>query len=218
YTRLYASLDDVLTAALDRSHELRAKAARLDARLLSSGLSPHQQFLIAHGTRGYYGSTQLLDVAGEPVWLVNEGEYCMMNTLDLAIDHAFWELEQNPWIVRNVLNTHARHYSYHDQLQGRGEQLLPGGISFCHDIGAHNNFSPAGRSSYELEKLTGCFSHMTTEELCNWVLLASCYVARSGDSQWLLEHAHLIAACAQSLSRRADPRTGVMAFDSSRCN
>ena len=42
---------------------------------------------MAHGTRGYYGSTQMLDVGGEPFWVVNEGEYCMMNTLDLAIDY-----------------------------------------------------------------------------------------------------------------------------------
>ena len=49
--------------------------------------------MIAHATRSYYGSTQLLDVGGEPFWIVNEGEYCMMNTLDLSVDQAFWELE-----------------------------------------------------------------------------------------------------------------------------
>jgi hypothetical protein len=223
YTRLYSSLDEVLAAALDRADELRARAGRLDAKLLASGLSPDQQFLVAHGTRGYYGSTQLLDVGGEPFWVVNEGEYCMMNTLDLSIDQVFWELRHHPWVVRNVLTNFVRHYSYRDQVKPRTPagaataHLMPGGISFCHDMGANNNFSRPGNSSYELPHLTGCFSYMTQEQLCNWVLTAACYVAGTGDTAWLVEHAHVLAACAESMRARANPRTGVMAFDSSRC-
>ena len=219
YTRLYASLDEVLATALDRAADLRARAARLDAKLLASGLSDDQQFLIAHGTRGYYGSTQLLDVGGEPFWVVNEGEYCMMNTLDLAVDHVFWELEQNPWVVRNLLTNFVRHYSYRDQVVARGapHKLLPGGISFAHDMGVNNNFSKPGNSSYELAHLTGCFSYMTQEQLCNWVLTAACYVAKTMDTSWLVEQAHVLAACAESMRARANPRTGLMTCDSARC-
>ncbi len=218
YTRIYSSLDEVLATALDRSAELRARCQRLDTRLLGGGLSADQQFLIAHGTRSYYGSTQLLDIGGEAFWVVNEGEYCMMNTLDLAIDHAFWELEHNPWVVRNVLMNFVRHYSYRDQTKSRGAgQLMPGGISFAHDMGVNNNFSRPGNSSYELPNLNGCFSFMTQEQLCNWVLTAACYVISTGDTGWLLENAHVLAACAESMRARANPRTGVMAHDSARC-
>ena len=217
YTRFYSSLDQVLTTALDCSAELRQRANQLDQKLLASNLSAAQQFMIAHGTRGYYGSTQLLDVAGEPFWVVNEGEYCMMNTLDLSIDHAFWELEHNPWLVRNLLTNFARHYSYRDQVKSRGGELLPGGLSFCHDMGANNNFSRTGHSGYELSHLNGCFSYMTQEQLCNWVLLAVCYVLKTNDTEWLLENAHLISACADSMRNRANPRTGVMIYDSARC-
>ena len=219
YTRHFASLDEVLATALDRAAELRGRAERLDAKLLASTLSDDQQFLIAHGTRGYYGSTQLLDVGGEPFWLVNEGEYCMMNTLDLAVDHLFWELDQNPWVVRNLLTNFVRHYSYRDQVVARGAptKLLAGGISFCHDMGVNNNFSRAGNSSYELAHLTGCFSFMTQEQLCNWVLTAACYVAKTHDTAWLAEQAHVLAACAESMRARANPRTGIMSYDSARC-
>ena len=41
----------------------------------------------------------------------------MMNTLDLSVDHAFWELDQNPWVVRNLLDNFTRHYSYVDEVQ-----------------------------------------------------------------------------------------------------
>jgi hypothetical protein len=222
YTRYYSGLEDVLDAALRRSDKLRDRAARLDVELLSSGLSAHQMFLVAHGTRGYYGSTQLLDLGGEPLYVVNEGEYCMMNTLDLAIDQAFWELQRNPWVVRNILDAFVRHYSYHDQVKLRGGgsaggKLAPGGISFAHDMGVNNNFSPPGHSSYELPHLKGCFSYMTIEQLCNWLLLAECYVAATGDREWLTANEHVLAACGRSLRARCHPRTGVPAFDSARC-
>jgi hypothetical protein len=216
YARFYGSLEHVLSAALDRAAAVRARAAALDFRLLTSGLSADQQFLVAHATRSYYGSTQLLDVGGEPFWVVNEGEYCMMNTLDLSIDHAFWELDHNPWVVRNVLDNFVRRYSYVDQLRRRDDRLQDGGISFAHDMGAHNNFSPAGHSSYELPRLTGCFSYMTAEQLCNWTLLAATYVARTGDTAWARRNRHLIDACGQSLLARCGG-TGVIQFDSSRC-
>src|ERR1700722_16552353 len=217
YTRFYSSLEDVLTKALQRSAELRRRSVALDAKLLASKLSAEQQFLIAHSTRGYYGSTQLLDVGGEPFWIVNEGEYCMMNTLDLAVDHAFWELDHNPWVVKNILTNFSRRYSYHDQTKARVGRLQAGGVSFCHDMGVNNNFSPPGHSSYELAHLNGCFSYMTQEQLCNWVLTAACYVARTRDLQWLLSQSPLIAACEESMKARAHPRTGLMIHDSARC-
>ena len=73
--------------------------------------------MISHATHSYYGSTQLLEVEGQPLWVVNEGEYCMMNTLDLAVDHVFWELEHNPWLVRNLLDEFVRRYSYTDEVK-----------------------------------------------------------------------------------------------------
>ena len=218
YNRYYTSLDDVLMSALDRSTALRASAASLDARLLGSGLSADQQFQIAHGTRGYYGNTQLLDIGGEPLWIVNEGEYCMMNTLDLSVDQMFWELKHNPWVVENILSVFARRYSYHDQVKARGPVYLPGGVSFCHDMGINNNFSSPGNSSYELSHLKGCFSYMTQEELCNWVLMAASYVAATRDLDWLAANKHLFDSCAQSMAARASHRTGLMAHDSSRCD
>jgi hypothetical protein len=35
--------------------------------------------------------------------------------------------------------------------------------------------------------------------------------------KWLAENAEILSACAQSMRNRADPRTGVMAYDSARC-
>ena len=219
YAHHFGSLGEVLFKALERADELRATAEARDQELLASGLSADQQFLIAHSTRSYYGSTQLLEVGGEPFFIVNEGEYCMMNTLDLSIDHVFWELKQNPWVVRNLLENFVRHYSYIDEVKHErapDSRLLPGGISFTHDMGVHNNFSPQGTSSYELKDLTGCFSYMTAEQLCNWSLLAATYVLKTGDQRWARLNQHVLAACVSSLENRGG-ETGYVHYDSSRC-
>jgi hypothetical protein len=218
YTRFFSSLDDVLAAALDRGDPQPTSDA-LDSRLLESGLSDDQQFLIAHAVRSYYGNTQLLDVAGQPFWVVSEGEYCMMNTLDLSVDQVFWEVAKNPWVVRNLLDNFAQRYSYVDGLKAdrHGAETLPGGLSFAHDMGAHNNFSSPGRSSYELPELNAkCFSHMTAEQLCNWVLVAATYVIKTGDMDWARQNGHVLLSCHQSLRNRG-PETGVPEFDSTRC-
>lgn len=211
YTRCVTSLNDVLDQALSSWDQRVAAAKARDRELIDSGLSPDQQFLLSHATRSYYGATQLLDVAGQPFWIVNEGEYCMINTLDLAIDHVFWELRYNPWVVRNLLDNFRQYYSYTDQC----------GLSFCHDMGVRNNFSPRGHSSYELPHLTGCFSYMTQEQLCNWIIMAACYVSKTADLSWLERNRPTIAASAQSMLNRDHPdpqhRTGTMRIDSSRC-
>lgn len=245
YARYFKGLGDVLKAALDQADTLVAKAKELDAKLAATALSADQRFLIAHATHSYYGSTQLLEVEGEPFWVVNEGEYCMMNTLDLSVDHVFWELDHNPWLVRNLLDNFVRRYSYVDEVKvyttefavasgttqvdpsqtppppdeaqlNRPYETKPGGISFCHDMGAHNNFSPKGRSSYELANLTGCFSYMTVEQLCNWVLTAGCYVAKTRDLAWLKKTKDVVAACLESMVNRSGD-VGFAQFDSTRC-
>jgi hypothetical protein len=216
YTRYFSGLDDVLESALANGDPKPACDA-IDARLLASGLTAAQQFLISHATRSYYGSTQLLDIGGEPFWIVNEGEYCMMNTLDLSVDQMFWELDRNPWVVRNLLDNFIRHYSYVDGLKDRDSRTLAGGISFAHDMGAHNNFSPHGHSSYELPELNAsCFSYMTAEQLCNWVLIAATYILATGDLNWARQNGHVILACLESLRNRGG-QSGIPEFDSTRC-
>ena len=125
YTRYFKGLGDVLKTALDNSARMIASAKALDSKLESTALSDDQRFLIAHATHSYYGSTQLLEVDDKPFWVVNEGEYCMMNTLDLSVDHVFWELDHNPWLVRNLLDNFVRLYSYTDEVKVYKSEITP---------------------------------------------------------------------------------------------
>jgi hypothetical protein len=134
------------------------------------------------------------------------------------VDHVFWELRHNPWVVKNLLDNFQRYYSYTDQVKDRKTGGLgPGGISFTHDMGVHNNFSPFGHSSYELANLDAeCFSYMTAEQLCNWTLIAACYVANTGDVEWARHNQPVLDACLASLINRG-PQTGIIERDSARC-
>jgi hypothetical protein len=222
YTRHFGGLLEVLSYALENCGRYMAEVAARDVELAASGLSAEQQFLIAHATRSYYGSTAWL-TDGEPLWVVNEGEYLMMNTLDLTVDMMFFELEFNPWTVRNVLEQFVDRYSYVDQIFSPDAPgtLYPGGISFTHDMGVGSHFSPEGHSSYECGGLDRkCFSCMTCEQLANWVLCAGLYMAKTGDTEFLGKYRGLFHQCQESLLNRDHPdpgkRNGLMGFESAR--
>ncbi|WP_438037543.1 glycoside hydrolase family 52 protein [Sorangium sp. So ce128] len=230
YTRYFRKLEDVLSHALDHREALVREAAQRDEELASSPLSPAQKWLLAQATHGYFGSSEWLDTALDdasppaPLWVVNEGEYEMMNTFDLTIDHLFFELRYAPWVVRDVLDLYVDRYSFRDEVKrpGAPSELLPGGVSFTHDMGVSNHFSPAGDSSYERPNLdAACFSHMTHEQLTNWICCAGVYIARAGDEGFLERHRGLFAELLTSLLHRDAPepgaRTGVMSLDSNRC-
>ena len=223
YSRFYPNLESVLQTALEHAEDLKALAADRDAELKGSGLTPSQQFLLAHASHSYYGSSQLLSDGGEPLWVVNEGEYQMINTFDLTVDHLFHELMFHPWAVRNALDLFVNRYRYYDNtidvLDGRKPHK--GGISFCHDMGICNQFMAAGTSSYEIPEKTGGFSFMTHEQLVNWVLTASTYGLTQGDHEWMILQQGVFKECLESMLNRdhENPakRTGVMAYDSACC-
>lgn len=223
YTKYFRSIEEVATYALTHWHEQKALALKADAQIARAKLSEAQSFQLAHAVRSYYGATEFLTTEqGESFWTVNEGEYRMLNTFDLTVDHLFFELDRNPWVVRNQLDWFVKRYSYRDKVRLPGDQTeYPGGISFTHDMGIGNCISRPGYSSYEKFGLDGCFSHMTHEQLVNWVCCAVSYVKKTGDSKWLRANRRTFRDCLTSLVNRDHPdprqRDGVMSADSSRC-
>lgn len=223
YTRHFPDLAAVLNFGLSERDRYLAIAAERDAELAASPLNEEQKFLIAHATRSYFGSTQWLWDGTRSVWVVNEGEYLMMNTFDLTVDMLFFELRYNPWTVRNVLEQYVQNYSFIDQVFDPRDPsvMYPGGLSFTHDMGVLNHWSPLGRSSYEVSGLDReCFSHMTCEQLTNWVLCAGVYHAKTGDDEFLRRYTSTLLDCLESLQNREhhDPaqRNGLMNLESNR--
>ncbi len=221
YTTLFKDLGSVLRHGLEQHSRYVALAAQRDAELAASRLAPAQAWLLAQATHSYFGSTQLLRRGREPVWVVNEGEYRMMNTFDLTVDHLFFELEWHPWAVRNTLDLFADRYAYRDRLHDPQGRRAAGGIAFTHDMGVCSQFSPPGYSSYECRDLHGCFSHMTAEQLLNWICCATTYAEHTSDAGWLKRRRALLVDCADSLLRRDNPRAtqrdGLVKWDSDRC-
>lgn len=223
YTRLFENLEAVLRHGLENHGAYRSLAERRDRELSAAHLNDDQRWLIAQATHSYLGSTQLLwdETASRPLWVVNEGEYRMINTFDLTVDHLFFELRWHPWAVRNTLDLFASRYAYDDELKLVGGARGQGGVSFTHDMGVADQFTPPGTSSYECTGITGCFSQMTAEQLLNWICCACTYAVKTGDFAWLHAHQSLLLSCATSLRNRDDPepfkRTGLIKWDCSRC-
>ncbi len=222
YRRFFDDVEGVLRHALTRFELAKRDAEAFDARLRDR-LSPERAWMAAHAIRSYFGSTQLLEREdGRPLWVVNEGEYRMMNTFDLTVDQAFFELALNPWTVRNVLDLYVERYAYEDEVRFPGsDRLHPGGLAFTHDMGVANAFSRPGYSGYEQAGLKGCFSYMSAEELMNWVLTAGLYDAHTRDMAWAVSQRGTFLAALRSLVNRDDPspeaRNGVVGLDAARC-
>jgi hypothetical protein len=208
YTGLFKSLEDVIDFGIKNADYYLEMAAQRDRELKEGGLNEHRQFLLAHATHSYHASSQLMKKEnGDALWVVNEGEYIMMNTFDLTVDHLFYEMKFHPWTVTNSLDLFVDRYSYYDQA----------GLAFTHDMGVANGFSPKEYSSYELPELDGCFSYMTHEQLLNWVLTAGVYSLKLDDKQWLNNNIKIFAECLESLIARDENNDGIMDVDSSRC-
>lgn len=222
YRRWFDRAEDVVLHALARAEETISVTTDFDRRL-SWSVSSERELMVAQAIRSYFGATQLLELPdGRPFWVVNEGEYRMMNTFDLTVDQAFFELAFNPWTVRNELDFFVERYSYDDSVRFPGDPTTyPGGIAFAHDMGIANTFAERGRSGYEQAALRGCFSYMSCEELINWVLTAALYESHTGDHEWVRRHRTTFLACLRSLVNRDHPdpamRNGVMGLDASRC-
>ncbi|OMF21157.1 beta-xylosidase [Paenibacillus sp. FSL H8-0548] len=221
YTRYFSNVESVAEYALANFDRLTAGAVQAGAMTELDSLSDDQKFMLNHSIRSYYGSTQLLDFENQPFWIVNEGEYRMMNTFDLTVDQLFYELKMNPWTVKNELDMFVKRYSYEDTVRKPGDSTeYAGGISFTHDMGVANAVSRPSYSSYELYGLDGCFSHMTHEQLVNWVLCAAAYYEKTADQQWLADNLDIFEKCLNSMLNRDDSdveaRNGIMGLDSSR--
>lgn len=221
YTTLFNSIEEVSQYAMNNFESLKYNCLKSDELFTGKNLSSDQQFMMIHSIRSYYGSTQLLVENDKPFYIVNEGEYRMMNTFDLTVDQLFFEMKLNPWTVKNELNMFLDRYSYQDTVRFPGDDTeYPGGISFTHDMGVANILSRPSYSSYEMYGIDGCFSHMTHEQLVNWVLCASVYVSESKDQEWLDTNYKTFKDCYTSMINRdhpeADKRNGLMSLDSSR--
>jgi hypothetical protein len=57
---------------------------------------------------------------------------------------------------------------------------------------------------------------MTQEQLCNWILTAGCYVAKTRDLEWLKKNQSVVEACLTSMIHRSGD-VGFAQFDSTRC-
>ncbi|MBM7553445.1 glycoside hydrolase family 52 protein [Thalassobacillus pellis] len=219
YSDYFKSIEETAEYALANFSRLKTKCEESDKLHEGKDLSEEQRFMLIHSIKSYYGNTQLLTDDSKPLWVVNEGEYRMMNTFDLTVDQLYYELEMNPWVVKNVLEQFIDRYSYQDKVRFPNEdELYPGGISFTHDMGVANVFSRPGHSAYEFAGIDDCFSYMTHEELVNWLCCMTVYIHQTNDKDFAGKHQRVMEQAFVSMVNRDHPdpekRNGLMGLDS----
>jgi hypothetical protein len=222
YKEYFTDMRAVIDYAYDVMDQHRARVRTLDADPRIAALSEHRQFMINHARRCYHASSILLSDGTKGRYVVNEGTFMMMNTLDLAVDHLVFEIPEMSWAVRNQLDSFIDDYSYYDSLRLHGRAGGgAGGLSFAHDQGLNGYFTPRGTSSYEIPDTAGCFSYMTAEQLCNFIVGMGAYIRKTDDLAWLRRRRSVLEDCMASIVNRDDPddarRNGIMSHDSNKC-
>jgi hypothetical protein len=195
YTTLYPSVDSVIDAAFAGFGDAQARCQQLATAMSSAGLNPFRRFLACHGLHSYMADTAcLIDPQGRVHWWEMEGVFEYINTFDLTVDHAFWDILMQPWALRNVLDGFSgaltgAGYSYTTPLYNpSGTQVSTQGFSFYHDMGLWPNSGtgPAYGAT------------MGDEELQSWILSAGMYWSQTGDNAWLTNNLALLQACLNS--------------------
>ncbi len=223
YNRYFASMREIPPFLFAHADEIRKEAISLDRelteeRVRENRMTESQAELFGQSLRAYYASTQLLlDGEKRVHWNVCEGAYLWRNTMDLCADHLAWELYQNPWVVRQIMDEYIDCYTYEDQVYfADKDEISDGGISFTHDMGCFFHYSAHGKSGYERENdsRNGFYFYMTTEELLNGIYCIAAYAIVSGDTKWLGERLELLLQLMTSLENRdaQDPadRNGIL--------
>lgn len=199
YTSLYPSIDSVIDAAFAGFGEAQARCQQMADAMGRAGLNPYRQFLAAHAAHAYQAITAcLLDSQGTVHWWEMEGWFNYINTFDLTVDHAFYDVLMHPWALRNVLDSFSgalpgTGYNYEAPLfSPGGTQVSSQGFSFYHDMGLWPTSSSGAAYG----------ANMGDEELQAWILSAGVYWSHTGDDAWLSNNVVLLQRCLSSMLLR----------------
>lgn len=209
YTSLFGSIDDVIAAAFADLPAAESRCQQLNSAMEGAHLNSYRKFLACDALHSYMACTRAeLDTNNNFLWREMEGQYNYINTFDLTVDHAFYDLLMYPWALRNVLDTYSgafngSGYTYTHPLYDTvaNQEVSSNGFGFHHDMGRGliSDSPSTDPSSYE-----GSFSYMGQEELQNWILCAGLYWSHTGNNAWLTNNTAILQRCLNSMLLRDD--------------
>jgi hypothetical protein len=200
-TKYHSSIDSVVASAVRSYPAAKQRSEAYQAEVKAWGMNEYRQFLYGHALASYMFNTRLfLEDNGQYLWSIIEGEYDYINTFDLVIDQAFFELEMHPWTVRNELDLYATHFHYVDKIKNpelANAQVYDGGLGFNHDMGGGFDYKTPEQAALP-------YPLMTQEELQNWILSAGLYWKKTNDTAWLKGKQTELEQCLASMLIRDD--------------
>jgi hypothetical protein len=209
YTSLFGSVDSVIDAAFAGFADAQTRCQQLASAMAGAQLNGWRQFLASHAMHSYMACTAAeLDATNGFLWREMEGAYNYINTLDLTVDHSFYDLQMYPWALRNVLDTYSgtfngSGYTYTRPLYDTIANVVvsPDGFGFHHDMGQGLT---SAAPSVDPTAYESSYSYMGQEELQNWILSSGLYWNRTADHLWLTNNTALLQTCLNSMLLRDD--------------
>lgn len=197
YTEWFKSVDDVIDYAFTYQEEIIQKTNRFESQLKQQLPNPKQYWLAAQAFHSYLGNTWLVQPQNQPNhfrFLVWEGEFKYINTVDVAHEHGVLEGKFIPWAIRSEL----------DQWQ-KSVQRDDYGPVIPHDIGKRLDIF--NRQTYGV---SGMFpSAMPVEENANFILLSYWYWFQTQDDAYIKRQLPFLMDLFSSLVARDTNHNGL---------
>lgn len=180
YTRLWASLEEVVRYARAHEEELRRRTACFEETLQQSSLTKSEQDLLAFSLQNFLlNSWWVVREEGEDWFSVWEGSCHYHSTLDVEYNDALFYFALWPELLEKLLDEWPLF-----------EQRSPLGSFLSHDMG------------WGLEVNGQKYPHpMEVEENCNYLLLLGAYHRWTGREEVLRRHSELARRLTDYLHR-----------------
>jgi hypothetical protein len=173
YTSWFKNLDEVIDWALENKDEILAKTTNFEQQLNRPELSGQEKWILAQAFHSYLSNTWLVvnnSQQNDFDYLVWEGEFKYLNTVDVAHDYAVLEGLYMPWVIKNEL-----------QLWQQAAKKDSYGMVIPHDLGRGLNLE--GIQAYKIDQWQT--SGMPVEENLNFILLSYWYYNRTQDQEFV---------------------------------
>ena len=204
YTKLYSCIEDVLKGTLEKASYIESFCKSADEGFTVRADSQKDLELFSQSRGGYYANGSLLyDKNGRIYYSVCEGQYLWKNTLDLAVDFMYYELDHAKFAAKNVLSLYLDRYNYTDRVRFDDSGYHDGGLCFTHDMGNYTTFCvKEGNGAYERLGSPDDYTKMTTEKLVNGIIYYCGYILRSGDVSFRKKYGGYAVRMIESLNNR----------------
>ncbi len=196
YTYFFKNINEVVNFAAAQEKTIRRASSAFDLMIQRQATNPILYWLLSQAFHSYVGNTWIVGTPHKNLeYLVWEGEFRYINTVDVAHDYAVLEGLYFPWVIKHELLSWEK---------SAKEDTI--GTVVPHDLGIHTAYS--GKQAYLIDGHET--SGMPVEENLNYILLAYWYWYQTQDVAFIKQRIPFLQKLIASVEKRDTNGNGIV--------